>query len=429
MPLETIALVGGVLLAVVIAATVGSVLGRRYRSAMIDGRSPDPRPALPADPGSSREAMHPNQAPDTAASTVSDATPLDVAPPLIAAAGGDGGSASAASVSDASVADAVPRLPAAVDPAPIARRQPPFTLADPFARTSVQRNPVAAVGLAASAGLAPAGLAVAGISAGGGSGAGVSASAPLTPGNWRGRGNPAVAARASGRPPRDPKPPRRKRDWILNATLIAAIGVVGAIAFSAFIWSPPEGDLTLVTESPSSTDVIRRSAEPEPDPSGPAPRGVAGLDLSTPPVTGDDGVGTTGGAGPTPGGAPQSTPPTTKATPRPRTPTPDPTPRPTPRPTRPPKPTPAPTAQPTPTPTPKPPIAAFTAKVNGLTVTFANRTRNAATWEWSFGDGATSTERNPEHTFDEAGTYTVTLTATSSEGAADSATESVTVGG
>ncbi|HKF86435.1 MAG TPA: hypothetical protein VKB30_11670, partial [Candidatus Limnocylindrales bacterium] len=191
MPLETIALVGGVLLAVVIAATVGSVLGRRYRSAMIDRRSPDPHSAFPADPGSSREAMHPNRPPDTAASTVSDATPLDVAPALIAAAGGDGGSESAASASDATVGDAVPTLPAAVEPAPIARRQPPFTLADPFARTSVQRNPVAAVGLAASAGLAPAGLSVAGISGGGGSGAGVSASAPLTPGNWRGRGNPA----------------------------------------------------------------------------------------------------------------------------------------------------------------------------------------------------------------------------------------------
>lgn len=36
---------------------------------------------------------------------------------------------------------------------------------------------------------------------------------------------------------------------------------------------------------------------------------------------------------------------------------------------------------------------------------------NAKTFEWSFGDGATSTERNPMHSYAEAGTYTVRLTA------------------
>ena len=33
-------------------------------------------------------------------------------------------------------------------------------------------------------------------------------------------------------------------------------------------------------------------------------------------------------------------------------------------------------------------------------------------WHWDFGDGATSTEQNPSHVFDEAGSYTVTLTVT-----------------
>ena len=32
------------------------------------------------------------------------------------------------------------------------------------------------------------------------------------------------------------------------------------------------------------------------------------------------------------------------------------------------------------------------------------------TWTWDFGDGTTSTERNPVHTYQEAGTYTVSLT-------------------
>ena len=36
---------------------------------------------------------------------------------------------------------------------------------------------------------------------------------------------------------------------------------------------------------------------------------------------------------------------------------------------------------------------------------------NAKTFEWNFGDGSTSTERNPMHSYAEAGTYTVRLTA------------------
>ena len=42
--------------------------------------------------------------------------------------------------------------------------------------------------------------------------------------------------------------------------------------------------------------------------------------------------------------------------------------------------------------------------MNGLTVSFANRSRNAVTWVWSFGDGSTSTARNPTHTYDAGGT-------------------------
>jgi len=37
-------------------------------------------------------------------------------------------------------------------------------------------------------------------------------------------------------------------------------------------------------------------------------------------------------------------------------------------------------------------------------------------WSWDFGDGATSTEQNPEHTYTDPGTYTVALTVTSSNG-------------
>lgn len=40
---------------------------------------------------------------------------------------------------------------------------------------------------------------------------------------------------------------------------------------------------------------------------------------------------------------------------------------------------------------------------------FTNESYNAATFEWDFGDGTTSTEENPTHIYTEEGTYTVTL--------------------
>ncbi|RKX21698.1 MAG: hypothetical protein DRP35_03670, partial [Candidatus Zixiibacteriota bacterium] len=40
-------------------------------------------------------------------------------------------------------------------------------------------------------------------------------------------------------------------------------------------------------------------------------------------------------------------------------------------------------------------------------------------WSWTFGDGGTSTEQNPSYTYNTAGTYTVTLTATNAYGSDD----------
>ena len=54
---------------------------------------------------------------------------------------------------------------------------------------------------------------------------------------------------------------------------------------------------------------------------------------------------------------------------------------------------------------------AFEALGNNNTFTFNNNTFWATDWQWDFGDGATSTERNPEHTFASDGTYSVQLTA------------------
>ncbi len=58
------------------------------------------------------------------------------------------------------------------------------------------------------------------------------------------------------------------------------------------------------------------------------------------------------------------------------------------------------------------PTTNFTFTTNGLTATFTNTTTGATSYLWNFGDGATSTETNPVHTYDNAGVYTVILTAT-----------------
>jgi PKD repeat protein len=47
-----------------------------------------------------------------------------------------------------------------------------------------------------------------------------------------------------------------------------------------------------------------------------------------------------------------------------------------------------------------------------LQVNFTNESTGLATsWLWRFGDGATSTAENPEHTYEKSGTYTATLIA------------------
>jgi hypothetical protein len=49
-------------------------------------------------------------------------------------------------------------------------------------------------------------------------------------------------------------------------------------------------------------------------------------------------------------------------------------------------------------------------------IVFTNESKNAKTYLWEFGDGTTSTEESPTHSYSELGTYTVKLTATGDGG-------------
>jgi len=68
-----------------------------------------------------------------------------------------------------------------------------------------------------------------------------------------------------------------------------------------------------------------------------------------------------------------------------------------------------------------PPVAAFSAAPTTgtapLTVQFTDASTNAPTaWSWIFGDGGTSDQQHPAHTYNEPGTYTVALTVTNPGG-------------
>jgi len=64
----------------------------------------------------------------------------------------------------------------------------------------------------------------------------------------------------------------------------------------------------------------------------------------------------------------------------------------------------------------------------GKPVTFNNLTLNASSYQWKFGDGQTSTQISPVITYEERGTYQVTLTAFTDDNQRDSLSRNITVG-
>ncbi|MEM9490371.1 MAG: PKD domain-containing protein, partial [Myxococcota bacterium] len=72
---------------------------------------------------------------------------------------------------------------------------------------------------------------------------------------------------------------------------------------------------------------------------------------------------------------------------------------------------------------PEPPVALFGYTVMGLTANFTDNSVDQAdsltNWDWDFGDGTTSTEQNPSHTYAVGDAYNVTLTVTNAAGSTD----------
>ena len=80
---------------------------------------------------------------------------------------------------------------------------------------------------------------------------------------------------------------------------------------------------------------------------------------------------------------------------------------------------------------PQPPEAGFEYATQGLAVDFTDLSRDAnndiTQWSWDFGDGTTSTDASPAHTYAQAGNYEVSLTVTDSEGNTDTSIQTVVV--
>ena len=79
-----------------------------------------------------------------------------------------------------------------------------------------------------------------------------------------------------------------------------------------------------------------------------------------------------------------------------------------------------------------PPRAGFSHTTSELTVFFTDISSDSdgevVSWNWSLGDGTTSTEQHPSHTYSDNGFYTVAMTVLDAEGASSSFSQSILAG-
>jgi gliding motility-associated-like protein len=78
------------------------------------------------------------------------------------------------------------------------------------------------------------------------------------------------------------------------------------------------------------------------------------------------------------------------------------------------------------------PVAGFmmsdnTVRVSNALVNFSNQSTNGTTYSWDFGDGSTSADFSPSHTYADKGFYPVILIAATEHGCVDTAKNLVTV--
>ncbi|WP_309244193.1 family 16 glycoside hydrolase [Micromonospora parastrephiae] len=79
-------------------------------------------------------------------------------------------------------------------------------------------------------------------------------------------------------------------------------------------------------------------------------------------------------------------------------------------------------------PTPAPAAASVAVQNKPLTIAFTGSRSGGVSHRWEFGDGATSTEADPRHTYARVGTYTAKLTVTYADGETATVQTTVTVG-
>lgn len=77
----------------------------------------------------------------------------------------------------------------------------------------------------------------------------------------------------------------------------------------------------------------------------------------------------------------------------------------------------------------KAPVAEFEYSVDGLTVSFTNKSTDAVGYKWEFGDGETSKEADPTHEYASSGEYTVKLTAANADGVTSKKEAKITLAG